>query len=233
MSKVRPLIKWTGYDTPSIEQKILDSVVLPGERVISGPIEWAYPAYSLAWPNVQYKMGPQSGRQIIVTERAVYFVIIDSKNNIASQTRVNLDKILSLSVVSTFRKMWSILLKTESVVLLKLTYLDGQSFAYESQYEEASDLAKSLQIAHAQFQGGTSRNALSVAEEIEKLSKLKDMGILSTDDWERAKQLYLGKPPDSREATIKTLGHLHELFKTGALSESEFRMKKWEILSKK
>jgi hypothetical protein len=72
----------------------------------------------------------------------------------------------------------------------------------------------------------------SVAEELSKLAGLRDAGVLTDDDWERAKDLYLGKRPSEREAAIQQLKQLHSLQTSGVLSESEFRMKKWDVLSK-
>ena len=72
----------------------------------------------------------------------------------------------------------------------------------------------------------------SVAEELQKLAELARLGVLSQQDWERAKQLYLGKPVNKREEAIKNLSQLYQLHKAGALSASEFNMKKWDILSR-
>lgn len=74
---------------------------------------------------------------------------------------------------------------------------------------------------------------LSPADELEKLAGLKDSGILGEDDWVRAKELYLGKPTSQREESVRLLQDMHNLMKRGALSESEFNNKKWEILSRK
>ena len=76
---------------------------------------------------------------------------------------------------------------------------------------------------------GTSRQ---VADELSKLAELAQNGLLSADEWERAKELYLGKPPDRRAADTRLLRELHDLHGNGVLSESEFNTKKWEILSR-
>jgi hypothetical protein len=71
-----------------------------------------------------------------------------------------------------------------------------------------------------------------VADELSKLAELSQKGLLSPDEWERAKDLYLGKPLDRRSADAHLLGQLHDLYRDGGLSESEFNTKKWEILSR-
>ena len=72
----------------------------------------------------------------------------------------------------------------------------------------------------------------SVVDDLAVLADLAAKGLLSTDEWERAKALYLGKPPDRRQADSALLADLHRLHEEGVLSESEFNTKKWEILSR-
>ncbi|MGH9197761.1 MAG: SHOCT domain-containing protein, partial [Acidimicrobiia bacterium] len=85
-----------------------------------------------------------------------------------------------------------------------------------------------------ELDGASSKLATSSspAGELEKLNKLRQDGALSDDDWQRAKSLYLGKPPDKQQETFELLRNLHQLHKAGALSESEFNLKKWDVLSR-
>lgn len=78
--------------------------------------------------------------------------------------------------------------------------------------------------------GKTQAPGLSVAEELGQLAVLRQAGTLSDEDWERAKDLFLGKQPNEREAAIDQLKKLGELHRAGILSESEFNSKKWDIL---
>jgi hypothetical protein len=73
---------------------------------------------------------------------------------------------------------------------------------------------------------------VSVADELGKLSELRTRGAISDADWSRARDLYLGKRPDGRDQAIRQLQQLHELHRAGVLSESEFNMKKWDILAR-
>lgn len=95
--------------------------------------------------------------------------------------------------------------------------------------------AKSLDAALASIVapvGAQLHATTSIADELAKLEALKASGILSAEDWERAKEAYLGKAPDLRENAVEGLRSLHGLYRDGVLSESEFNIKKWEILSK-
>ncbi len=70
-----------------------------------------------------------------------------------------------------------------------------------------------------------------VAHSLATLAELAQRGLLDAQEWERAKDLLLGKPEDRQAADARQLGLLHDLYRRGGLSESEFNAKKWEILS--
>lgn len=69
------------------------------------------------------------------------------------------------------------------------------------------------------------------ADELTKLSAMAKDGLLTADEWTRAKELYLGKPADAQALALAHLQQIHRLYKEGVLSESEFNSKKWEILA--
>ncbi|NTW29546.1 MAG: SHOCT domain-containing protein [Coriobacteriia bacterium] len=96
------------------------------------------------------------------------------------------------------------------------------------------DTAKLIReaIEQALTSGVTLGSQSSIADELSKLAELRDASVISSEDWERAKDLYLGKRPDERAAAIIQLRRLHELHRDGILSESEFNSKKWDILSR-
>jgi len=73
----------------------------------------------------------------------------------------------------------------------------------------------------------------SVAEEIEKLGQLFLAGVLTADEFERGKGLFLGAQPDKAAAAVELLQNLDALKKSGVISEFEFNDKKWEILSER
>ena len=72
----------------------------------------------------------------------------------------------------------------------------------------------------------------SLALELEKLAGLVRTGAITTDEWQRAKALYLGQPKAKQENSLARIQELHGLCQSGALSESEFNMVKWDILAK-
>ena len=76
------------------------------------------------------------------------------------------------------------------------------------------------------------RNPVSPADELGKLAELRAAGALSDDDWARAKDLFLGQRPDAQANAVEHLKQLHALWRSGVLSESEFNIKKWEVLSR-
>jgi hypothetical protein len=82
----------------------------------------------------------------------------------------------------------------------------------------------------------TNPNALrgdSAAQEIEKLGRLFLSGVITADEFERGKTMFLGTPPNKAAAAVELLSNLQRLKEQGVLSESEFNSKKWEILSER
>lgn len=72
-----------------------------------------------------------------------------------------------------------------------------------------------------------------IAQEIGKLGQLFLQGVLTAEEFERAKSLFLGAPPDKAAAAVDLLRNLNALKQQGVLSESEFNAKKWEVLSER
>jgi len=89
-----------------------------------------------------------------------------------------------------------------------------------------------VQPAPSSIQIGSASPVVSIAEELRQLDGLVRDGILTREDFERAKDMFLGKAPDKREQAVELLRNLHDLMQNGILSQSEFNMKKWDILSK-
>jgi hypothetical protein len=76
-------------------------------------------------------------------------------------------------------------------------------------------------------------NSRSIAEEIERLGQLFLTGVVTAEEFERGKALFLGTPVDKAAVAVEFLQNLDALKKEGILSQSEFNMKKWEILSER
>jgi len=77
----------------------------------------------------------------------------------------------------------------------------------------------------------SSPTQLSMADELQKLAQLTKEGILSAEEYDRAKNRLIGVSPSQVDEATKLLRQLHELRVQGVLSESEFNMKKWDVLS--
>ncbi len=71
-----------------------------------------------------------------------------------------------------------------------------------------------------------------VADDLDRLAAFAQQGLLTSDEWTRAKEQFLGKPADGRSQALSHLGQVYSLYREGALSESEFNNKKWEILAR-
>lgn len=71
----------------------------------------------------------------------------------------------------------------------------------------------------------------SVAEQVDMLAQLMREGVLSHDEFSRAKAVVIGNPRSQVEEATKLLRQLSALFREGVLSESEYNSKKWEVLS--
>jgi hypothetical protein len=74
---------------------------------------------------------------------------------------------------------------------------------------------------------------ISIASQIETLDELCKNGVISQEEFERGKALFLGSSPDIADKTLGILDSLHRLKTNGALSESEYNVKKWELLGGK
>jgi hypothetical protein len=88
-------------------------------------------------------------------------------------------------------------------------------------------------VGRVEVTNPTALSGTSVTQEIEGLGKLFLAGAITAEEFERGKTLFLGAPPDKAASAVQLLQNLDALKKQGVLSEAEFRMKKWEILSER
>jgi hypothetical protein len=68
-------------------------------------------------------------------------------------------------------------------------------------------------------------------DELDRLAVLAREGLLTDTEWTRAKELFIGKAPDAKASALDHLAEVHKLYREGVLTESEFNLKKWDILS--
>lgn len=115
---------------------------------------------------------------------------------------------------------------------IHLNYTNGDWNRYRSTYSNTADFMDKLNLALHNRAVGMNRKS-TIAEELGQLLVLKEQGILTEEDWQKAKARFLGGLASKAEESASQIRKLHELYKSGILSESEFNMKKWDILSKR
>jgi hypothetical protein len=99
-----------------------------------------------------------------------------------------------------------------------------------SPYTELVDLYKKLE---AHLSGALLLDKTrGVSDALERLATLKREGVLTEEEFERAKNGFVGATVEVGESSAALLRQLHSLYQGGVLSESEFNMKKWDILSR-
>lgn len=72
-----------------------------------------------------------------------------------------------------------------------------------------------------------------VGDAIGQISSLLDEGLITKDEFEHAKKGLVGQPASRGSEIVGLLRQLHSLEQSGVLTASEFRMKKWDLLSQK
>ena len=72
---------------------------------------------------------------------------------------------------------------------------------------------------------------IDVAAQLAALNRLFSDGILTPDEFTRAKEIYIGKSPDAQILLDQSLRSLKQLRDVGALSAAEYEAKKWDVIS--
>lgn len=168
--------------------------------------------------------GSAANRLAILTNTSIHFMAYRmSTHGNAVMINHSTVPLSSVSAVSTTKKGKNFLITF---------WWEGHQENMRSNWlNEAEEFAGRLK--HLVATKETSQETTSMADEIAKLSHLADEGILSQDELARAKELFLGQPQSKIDQSMQLLRNLKELNKQGILSESEFNMKKWDVLSKK
>lgn len=112
---------------------------------------------------------------------------------------------------------------------LTVTLSNGGAYRFGVTPEALASVERDIRDLAATSRGSASH---SVADELAKLDELRRQGVIDADDWERAKELFLGKSEDAQQRAARELRQIHELHRSGVLSASEFNMKKWDILAR-
>lgn len=122
------------------------------------------------------------------------------------------------------KALWPLWIALIALVVFRIT-LERLVDRLRAKREARREVRGLMSTAISQHSGSHERSGL--ASSIEALTSMRDAGVLSHAEWLRAKDVVL----DARGHTVATIRQLHDLYKSGALSESEFNSRKWEILS--
>ena len=115
-------------------------------------------------------------------------------------------------------------------VQLELTLISGAGIEGFSPFVEIGQLVKDIDAAKSGAL--VVKNTTAAADALDQLVPLLNDGILTQEEFDRAKDGFLGATVEVRESSVGLLRQLHSLHKSGVLTESEFNLKKWDILSK-
>jgi len=120
--------------------------------------------------------------------------------------------------------------ETEVCCHLHLTLSNSTDELYVSPFVEFRELVANIEAAKSGAL--VAMNTAVAANALDQLVPLLNDGILTQEEFDRAKDGFLGATVEVRESSVGLLRQLHSLHKSGVLSESEFNLKKWDVLSK-
>ena len=115
-------------------------------------------------------------------------------------------------------------------LFLTLTLTSGDLIEVASPFVEFEALVTNIDAAKSGAL--VVKNTTAAADALDQLVPLLNDGILTQEEFDRAKDGFLGATVEVRESSVGLLRQLHSLHKSGVLTESEFNLKKWDILSK-
>ena len=95
--------------------------------------------------------------------------------------------------------------------------------------EVAGPFVEQFKAAMARF--AATAGPVDVAGQLRALRALVDDGVITNEDMDRAKDLFLGRAPDQRQVMERSLRSLYDLRKAGVLDQIEFDIKKRDILA--
>lgn len=147
---------------------------------------------------------------------------------------IDLIDALGISTVTPYQALRKSLKKALGEEPGEITHMQfsfsGSTYHYGSPFHEFASLAQNLQNARAGI--SLAKQSGSISEAIEKLSELYREGMLSEEEFERAKAGYVGSTIEVVESSASLIRQLYQLVQAGVLSEGEFRIKKHDILSR-
>ena len=113
---------------------------------------------------------------------------------------------------------------------VQISLANGDGDKIYSFFDEMSTLGRNIE----EMKSGAllASQATKAADALGVLTPLLQEGIISQEEFDRAKAGFLGTTTKAQENSASQIRQLHSLHKDGVLTEGEFNMKKWDILSK-
>lgn len=100
---------------------------------------------------------------------------------------------------------------------------------YNKSEQEAEKFIEIFKASVSRYHGIAS--APNFADQLTAMTELFNQGVLSQEEFQRAKELFIGKAPSAELEMQKTLLNLKQLKDAGVLTEAEYATKKWALIS--
>ena len=113
---------------------------------------------------------------------------------------------------------------------VQISLVNGDGDKIYSFFDEMSTLGRNIE----EIKSGAllASQATKAADALGVLTPLLQEGVISQEEFDRAKAGFLGTTTEAQENSASQIRQLHSLYRDGVLTEGEFNMKKWDILSK-
>ncbi len=121
-------------------------------------------------------------------------------------------------------------ISSERIFFLRLVLSNSLELEVASYFDTLKNFGQNLD----QRKSGSllAKETSKAAGALGALTSLLEEGMISQEEFERAKGGFLGSTTEVQESSASQIRQLHSLHRDGVLTESEFNMKKWDILSK-
>lgn len=113
---------------------------------------------------------------------------------------------------------------------ITITLASGHSHVFWSPYKALDDVLSEINDRRAN--GAILDQTIGGTQALDRLRTLLEEGLIEQSEFDRAKAGFLGAPAERQQTTEARIRQLHSLMTDGILTESEFRQKKWDLLSR-
>lgn len=172
---------------------------------------------------------------VVLTNRHVRFMGFKPnwRGQVTKDSALVLNSAISLRAISaiTTAELKTIFGERELTLIFYWEGLKEDIVTASAWFDEGKVFTEKFKEAVAKKEVASS--SASVVDELQKLAQLTKEGILSQEEYDRAKNRLIGVSSSQVDEATKLLRQLHVLRVQGVLSESEFNMKKWDVLSQR